>query len=116
MFESGELRQLIEKDGLRGITSNPSLFEKSITESHIYDKDIRALALQKNNAKAIYETISQRDIQNAADEFRHLYEETNGKEGHVSLGSESSSGTRHQWYNSGSPSVMDDTESAQCFD
>jgi len=85
MFESGELRQLIEKDGLRGITSNPSLFEKSITESHIYDKDIRALALQKNNAKAIYETISQRDIQNAADEFRHLYEETNGKEGYVSL-------------------------------
>lgn len=85
MFESGELRQLIEKDGLQGMTSNPSLFEKAISESHIYDNDISALALQQGNAKVIYEILSQRDIQKAADEFRNLYEKTNGREGYVSL-------------------------------
>jgi transaldolase len=85
MIVSGELRELIEEDGLRGLTSNPSVFEKAITESHIYDRDIRDLALEKKNAEGIYETLSQRDIQKAADEFRRLYEMTNGKDGYVSL-------------------------------
>lgn len=85
MFKSGMLRQLIEEDGLRGITSNPTLFEKAISESNIYDLDIRTLAFRKKDTKEIYETLSQRDIQNAADEFRPLYEKTDGKDGYVSL-------------------------------
>ena len=85
MFESGKLRRLIEENGLQGITSNTSLFEKAITESNIYDKDICNLANQKKDAKEIYETLSQRDTQKAADEFRRLYERTNGKDGYVSL-------------------------------
>jgi hypothetical protein len=52
---SGELRRLIEEDGLRGMTSNPSIFEKAIAESHIYDQEIHDLALEKKNVKAIYE-------------------------------------------------------------
>ena len=85
LIASGELRRLIEEDGLRGMTSNPSIFEKAIAESHIYDQDIRDMALKKKNVKMIYETLSQSDVQNAADEFRSVYEKTEGKDGYVSL-------------------------------
>jgi transaldolase len=85
LFKSGELRRLIEEDGLRGITSNPSIFEKAIDESNIYDKDIHDLVLKKMDAKEIYETLSIRDVQNAADEFRSVYEKTDGKDGYASL-------------------------------
>jgi len=85
LIASGELRRLIEEDGLRGMTSNPSIFEKAIAESNIYDQDIREMALKKKDTKAIYETISQRDVQNAADEFRSVYEKTGGEDGYVSL-------------------------------
>ena len=85
LIASGELRRLIENDGLRGMTSNPSIFEKAIAESNIYDQDIRDMAFRKKDVTAIYEALSQRDIQNAADEFRSVYEKTDGKEGYVSL-------------------------------
>jgi transaldolase len=85
LIANGELRHLIEDDGLRGMTSNPSIFEKAIAESHDYDEDIRAMALTGRDAEAIYETLSQRDVQNAADEFRPLYDRTDGKDGYVSL-------------------------------
>jgi len=85
LIASGELRRLIEEDGLRGMTSNPSIFEKAIAESHIYDLDIRDMALKKENVKTIYEALSQRDVQNAADEFRSVYEKTDGRDGYVSL-------------------------------
>ncbi len=85
LIASGELRRLIEEDGLRGMTSNPSIFEKAIAESHIYDQDIRDMALKKKDVKVIYEALSQRDVQDAADEFRSVYENTDGKDGYVSL-------------------------------
>ena len=85
LIASGKLRRLIEEDGLRGMTSNPSIFEKAIAESHIYDQDIRDMALKKKSIKAIYEALSQRDVQNAADEFRPVYEKTDDKDGYVSL-------------------------------
>lgn len=85
LIASDKLRRLIEEDGLRGMTSNPSIFEKAIAESHIYDQDIRDMALKKKNVKAIYETLSQSDVQNAADEFSSVYEKTEGKDGYVSL-------------------------------
>jgi transaldolase len=85
LIASGALRRLIEKDGLRGMTSNPAIFEKAIVESHDYDEDIRAMAREGKDAKAIYEAISQRDVQSAADEFRPLYDATDGKDGYVSL-------------------------------
>ncbi len=85
LIASGELRRLIETDGLRGMTSNPSIFEKAIAESHIYDQDIRDSALQNKDVKAIYEALSQRDVQGAADEFRPLYDRVDGKDGYVSL-------------------------------
>jgi transaldolase len=85
LFSSGKLRKLIDDDGLTGMTSNPSIFEKAIAESNIYDQDIRDIALKEKNIKAIYETLSQRDVQSAADEFRSVYEKTDGKDGYVSL-------------------------------
>jgi transaldolase len=85
LIASGGLRRLIEEDGLRGMTSNPSIFEKAIADSHDYDEDIRALALKGKDAEAIYEALSQRDVQSAADEFRPLYDRTDGKDGYVSL-------------------------------
>ncbi len=85
LMTSGALRRLIEEDGLRGMTSNPSIFEKAIAESNIYDQDIREMALKKKDVKAIYEALSQRDVQNAADEFKSVYEKTDDKDGYVSL-------------------------------
>ena len=85
LIASGELRRLIEEDGLRGMTSNPSIFEKAIAESNLYDKDIHNMALKKMDVKTIYESLSQRDVQNAADVFKSVYEKTDGKDGYVSL-------------------------------
>ena len=85
LIAGGGLRRLIEEDGLRGMTSNPSIFEKAIADSHDYDQDIRAMALEGKGVEAIYETLSQRDVQNAADELRPLYDRTDGKDGYVSL-------------------------------
>jgi transaldolase len=76
---------LIDDDGLRGMTSNPSIFEKAIAESNIYDQDIHDIAVKNKNVQALYETLSQHDVQSAADEFRPVYEKTDGKDGYVSL-------------------------------
>jgi len=85
LIAGGGLRRLIEEDGLRGMTSNPSIFEKAIADSHDYDEDIRAMARKGKGVDAIYETLSQRDVRSAADEFRPLYDRTDGKDGYVSL-------------------------------
>jgi transaldolase len=85
LIAGGGLRRLIAEDGLRGMTSNPSIFEKAITGSHDYDEDIRALALEGKGVQAIYDALSVRDVQSAADEFRSLYDKTDGKDGFVSL-------------------------------
>lgn len=85
LITGGELRRLIEEDGLRGMTSNPAIFEKAITDSQDYDADIQAMAREGKGFAAIYETISQRDVGSAADEFRPLYDRTDGQDGYVSL-------------------------------
>jgi transaldolase len=85
LITSGGLRRLIEEDGLQGMTSNPSIFEKAIADSHDYDEDIRAMAHEGKGAEAIYETLSQHDVKSAADDFRPLYDRTDGKDGYVSL-------------------------------
>lgn len=85
LIAGGGLRRLIEDDGLRGMTSNPSIFEKAIVDSDDYDEDIRAMATKGKSPKEIYEAISQRDVQSAADQFRPLYDSTDGKDGYVSL-------------------------------
>ena len=85
MISSGQLKQLIEEDGLRGITSNPSIFEKAITGSPDYDDAIRALALEGKSADQIYAALTVEDIQHAADLFRPVYDRLDGADGFVSL-------------------------------
>ncbi len=85
LIQGGGLRRLVEEDGLHGMTSNPSIFEKAILESHVYDEAIRAQALAGKSAKEIYETLSLQDVQSAADVFRPVYDKTNGRDGYVSL-------------------------------
>jgi transaldolase len=85
LITSGKLLQLIENDGIRGMTSNPAIFQKAIADSAVYDADIRKLASQNKDINTIYETISQQDVQSAADVFRPLYDETKGGDGYVSL-------------------------------
>jgi transaldolase len=85
MIASGELRQLIEEDGLGGVTSNPSIFEKAIAGSHDYDDAIRALALEGRSVDEIYAALTVEDIQRAADLFRPVYDRQDGADGFVSL-------------------------------
>ena len=85
MISSGELKQLIEEDGLRGVTSNPSIFEKAITGSNDYDDAIRALALEGKNVDQIYSALTVKDIQGVADLFRPVYDRLDGTDGYVSL-------------------------------
>ena len=85
LIKSGELKRLIDEDGLSGMTSNPSIFEKAILDSHDYDEDIKAQALAGKDAKAIFEALSLHDVQSAADEFRSVYDRTHGRDGYVSL-------------------------------
>ncbi len=85
MLLSGELAQLIEQDGIRGITSNPAIFEKSIAGSSEYDNDIQLLRRQGYSTEEIYETLTVEDVQMAADQFLPLYDATEGRDGFVSL-------------------------------
>ena len=85
LMSSGKLKKLIDEDGLHGMTSNPSLFEKAIAESSDYDSDIKKMLQEGNDVDMIYEALTQKDVQDAADEFRHLYNQINGRDGYVSL-------------------------------
>lgn len=85
LVEDGELRRLIDNDDLRGMTSNPAIFEKAIVGSKIYEDDIRSMTAKGKSAQEIYEAITLSDIQAAADEFRSVYDKTNGVDGFVSL-------------------------------
>jgi transaldolase/glucose-6-phosphate isomerase len=86
LFTSGKLKQLIDDDGLRGMTSNPAIFEKAIGESSLYDDVLKSLALRKDlDTTGRFEQIAIRDIQDAADALRPVYDESNFRDGYVSL-------------------------------
>ena len=82
--EAGDLQALIEK-GVRGVTSNPSIFDKAIAGSEDYDADIQRLVGEGKSVVEIYEALAVADIQSAADLLRPLYDETDGRDGFVSL-------------------------------
>ncbi|MBI1793289.1 MAG: transaldolase [Chloroflexi bacterium] len=82
---SGELQQLIERDGISGVTSNPSIFEKAIAGSHDYDEAIHSLTRNGMNSDEIYQALTVEDIQNVADLLRPTYSRAEGRDGFVSL-------------------------------
>jgi transaldolase len=85
LITSGELKRLIDEDGLSGITSNPAIFEKAIANSELYADQLRELAEQGKSAQEIYEALAITDIQMAADVLASVNERTGGTDGFVSL-------------------------------
>jgi transaldolase len=86
LLTSGELQRLIEEEGLRGMTSNPTIFEKAISGSADYTDLLQSLRSRTDlDAKARYEILAIRDIQDAADQLRPVYESSKRRDGYVSL-------------------------------
>ncbi|MBK7875242.1 MAG: bifunctional transaldolase/phosoglucose isomerase [Planctomycetes bacterium] len=87
LLETGELARMVEQDGIRGVTSNPSIFEKAISEGSEYKPEIDRLRKAKSGVTTfeVYEALAIRDIQAACDVMRPLYDETRGRDGYVSL-------------------------------
>lgn len=87
LIRSGELKRLVEEDGVRGLTSNPTIFDKAIAGSTDYDDGLRALLAKdpKTDVGSLYERLAIEDIQMAADVLRTVYDETSGGDGYVSF-------------------------------
>ena len=82
---NGDMQKMIENDGLRGMTSNPAIFEKAITAGDDYNDIIKAPDAPSSTAMALYEKIAIRDVQDAADIFKAVHTESKGRDGYVSL-------------------------------
>src|SRR6202045_5262384 len=115
LITTGELKRLIDEDGLRGITSNPSIFEKAIAGSTDYADFLDQLRAQGLSSGEIYERIAVRDIQDAADLLLPVYKATNKHDGYVSLEvsptlARDTKGTieeaRRLWKTVGRPNIM----------
>jgi len=86
IITSGQLQAMIDNDGLRGITSNPAIFEKAIVDSHDYDQAIKSLVAQGSSSTTeIYESLAIDDIQWALDLMHPVFESTGGRDGYVSF-------------------------------
>ena len=115
LYQGPELKRLIEQDGLRGMTSNPTIFQKAIAESPLYDDDIRSAGEAGKDAPAIFESLAVADVRAAADIFRPVYDKTGGEDGFVSIEvgpglARDTQGTiveaRRLWSSCGRPNVM----------
>jgi transaldolase len=85
LLTSGGLKKMIQEDGLMGMTSNPTIFEKAITSSKDYADILDSPEAKKLDAKGVYEKIAIRDVQDAADIFKGVYQQTKRRDGYVSL-------------------------------
>lgn len=114
LIRGGKLKSLIGEDSLRGMTTNPSIFENAIAESDLYDEGIRQCNPELDT-KSLYEVLAFRDVRKAADVFRPLYQKTEGRDGFVSIEVEPSlaydtektlADARRLWRACGRPNVM----------
>jgi transaldolase len=85
IIASGELQQMTQDQGIRGITSNPAIFEKAIAGNATYDADIEAEIKAGKSVLEIYESLTFDDIRNACDIFKPIYDQTQGLDGYVSI-------------------------------
>ena len=85
LLTSGTLKKMIQEDGLMGMTSNPTIFEKAITGSKDYSDILESPEAKKLDAKGVYEKIAIRDVQDATDIFKPVYQQTKRRDGYVSL-------------------------------
>src|SRR4051812_26455255 len=77
MTRSGELERMVH-DGLRGVTSNPTIFERALANGDAYDRELRELADSALSDRALYETLAIQDVQEAADVLHGVYRDTDG--------------------------------------
>jgi transaldolase len=82
---SGQFKSMLDADGILGVTANPTIFEKSISTGHAYDAQITQLIKEGKSTNEIYENVVITDIRTVADLLRPIYEQTQGKDGYVSL-------------------------------
>lgn len=85
ILTSGKLEKMVEEDGICGVTSNPTIFEKAITQSKDYDAEIEELARKRKTAEEVYNNLTIKDVSLAADILYRIYKETEGKDGYVSI-------------------------------
>ncbi|MDQ4044160.1 MAG: transaldolase [Chloroflexota bacterium] len=85
MLLEGTLKQRIEEVGIRGVTSNPTIFQKAIAAGHAYDEDIRRMLGEDKTPVQIFDALAVKDIQDACDLFRPMYDESDGGDGFVSI-------------------------------
>src|SRR3954462_6335146 len=85
LIESGELRRLVEEDSLRGVTSNPTIFNAAILGAADYDDQLGECARAGKSTRAIFQEMAIKDIQDGCDVLRSVYDETNGYDGYVSF-------------------------------
>lgn len=85
VIDSGQLSKWIQEDGVSGMTTNPTIFEKAIGETHDYDAAIRVLAGEQKTVEEMFQSIAVEDVQHSADLFRPIYEKTGGGDGFVSI-------------------------------
>src|SRR5277367_3210807 len=84
LLKSGELKRLVAEDGLRGVTSNPSIFEKAIGHGNDYDEMIRAAEASGNlDPSGIFEVVAVHEIREGADQLAGVYEQTKGHDGYI---------------------------------
>ncbi len=85
MIKSGELKRRVTKEGLRGNTSNPAIFNKAISSGDDYDQQIKKLVNERKTISEIYDGLTVKDVQDACDILRQVFDESNGLDGYISL-------------------------------
>ncbi|CAN5814360.1 transaldolase [soil metagenome] len=85
MLQQGILKQRIDEVGIRGVTSNPTIFQKAIASGHAYDEDIKKLLGEGKSPAQIFQSVAVQDIRDACDLFRPIYDESDGGDGFVSI-------------------------------
>jgi transaldolase len=85
LLDGGTLRQLVEEDGISGVTSNPTIFEKGMGHSDRYDDAFREVAAETDDPQEIFERLALRDVRDACDVLRPTFDETGGADGYVSF-------------------------------
>jgi transaldolase len=85
MLQSGKLAEMMEEDAVVGVTSNPTIFQKAISEGDVYDEQIRACLDQTDDPKQIFWQLAQKDVSDACDLLRRVWDAGQGKDGYVSI-------------------------------
>src|SRR5262249_14747628 len=85
MVQNGKLARMMAEDAVVGVTSNPTIFQKAISQGHAYDEQLKELLGKEEDLKEIFLQLAVRDVSDACDLLRPVWDETRGKDGYVSI-------------------------------